>query len=165
MTITKTLEIKANGRTVEIQIEKTRELQDDISFADGWNINHGKKTVELTYITIKIDGVIKEKTHSVPFKIWKNDPLRAKGAHGCVGDTYFGVDSYNKIMALIAEIDAELEAAETEEYAEVKAQEIAEEATKAAKIEKEIAEYEKLIESGMCPKCGSWCYGDCELSR
>ena len=33
------------------------------------------------------------------------------------------------------------------------------------KDEQELAEYEeRLANSGLCPKCGTWCYGDCEAN-
>jgi len=33
------------------------------------------------------------------------------------------------------------------------------------KEEQELAEYEeRLANSGLCPKCGTWCYGDCEAN-
>jgi len=33
------------------------------------------------------------------------------------------------------------------------------------KEEQELAEYEeRMANSGLCPKCGTWCYGDCEAN-
>jgi hypothetical protein len=33
------------------------------------------------------------------------------------------------------------------------------------KEEQELAEYEEwMANSGLCPKCGTWCYGDCEAN-
>ena len=32
------------------------------------------------------------------------------------------------------------------------------------RIEIEAAHYDKLVENGLCPKCGTFCYGDCEAN-
>jgi len=43
------------------------------------------------------------------------------------------------------------------------AEEKAEAERKEAEAEKqEIQRYKRLQRSGICPKCGTWCYGDCE---
>lgn len=158
MTINKTLKIESNGRTIEIEIERTKEVQDDIAYADGWNINLGKKTVDSIYIQVYVDGVCKTETSSTP-QIITDKNLIAKGAYAKIGNAYLTEINYNKIMALIAEIEAELEI--TEEYKEVESKEIAEEARKEAAYKANQKHYQKLLDSGMCPKCETWCYGDC----
>lgn len=166
MTITKTLIINSNGRKIEIEIERTKDVQDNISYADGWNINLGKKTVDSIYIRVFVDGICKTTAYNAPHIIAEQGyhksykDLKAKGVYARLGDVYLTETNYNKIMALIAEIDAEIKT--TDEYKDVKAQEDAKEAIKVA-AEKEAAErYQKLLDSGMCPKCGTWCYGECE---
>jgi len=34
-----------------------------------------------------------------------------------------------------------------------------------AELEEESRRYAALVKSGLCPKCGTWCYGDCEVSK
>jgi hypothetical protein len=49
-------------------------------------------------------------------------------------------------VTAMAKVDAEVAKKETESAAEQ-------------------AHYSELRKSGLCPKCGSWCYGDCEASK
>jgi hypothetical protein len=168
MTITKTLTIESNGRQIVFEVERTKKVTDNISYSDGWNINLGKQTIDSTYIRIIIDGVCKVSTSTAPHVITEQayrgsyKSLIAKGVYGRVGDAYLTEVNYNKLMDLIVEAEAELET--TEEFAAVKAKEDAEEAAKIAKAEKEVEHYHKMLDAGMCPKCGTWCYGDCEAN-
>lgn len=168
MTITKTLTLESNGKTIEIKIERTKGLVDNIAYADGWNVNLGKKTVDATYIRVFVDGKCKTISYSAPHIITKDsyresyDMLKAKGVYARVGDMYLTEVFYNKIMDLIAEIDSELEV--TQEFIDVKAKEDAKKAAEIAREEKAAAEYARAIKNGMCPKCGTWCYGDCEAN-
>lgn len=157
--------VSKSGMTVEVQIERTKKIQDDISYADGWNINLGKKTVDSIYFKIFINGKYQTSSYTEPHVItefgygsdYKN--LVSKGAYARLGDIYLSEVNYNKIIATIAEMDAEL--GTTEEFAEVKAQEDAKVAKKEATEKAAEEHYKELIASGMCPKCGTWCYGDC----
>lgn len=110
-------------------------------------------------IEIKINGRHQGRTYHAPHIITENE-LVAKGVHARLGDTYVNEEKYNLIMEALAEIDAEL--TETPEYKEVKAAEEAKEAAELKKLEDAHDEYQRLLDSGMCPKCQSWCYGDCE---
>lgn len=166
MTISKTLKIESNGRTIEIKIERTKEVQDNIAYADGWNVNLGKETVDSIYIQVYVDGKCHSSDYNAPHIITEQSygksykDLKSKGVCGRVANVYLTEENYNKVMALIAEIEAELET--TEEFETVKAQEVAKEARKEAAYTAEAEAYERDIKNGMCPKCGTWCYGDCE---
>lgn len=159
MKITKTLTIETNGRKVEFKIERTKEVRDNISYADGWNINLGRKTVDSIYIQVFVDGIRKTTSYHAPHII-TDKSLKAKGAYARVGDVYLTETNYNKVMEFIAEIEAEMEV--TEEFKELKAQEEAKKARQEAAAIAAEEHYQKLLDSGMCPKCQSWCYGDCE---
>ena len=160
-----------SGKKVTVNIEITQDVQDDISYSDGWNINHGKKTVDTFSAKIIVDGRLIERTYTEPHVITRQayrtsyDRMIAAGVFARIGDTYIKEDLYNLIMVAITEAKAEIAANTTTEYKNVKTAEDQREAIAEAKLEAEAAEYQQLIDSGMCPKCGSWCYGDCGLSR
>ena len=166
MKVTKTLTIQSNGRTIEFEVERTKKVEDNISYADGWNINLGKKTVDSIYIKVIADGACKTIAHNVPHVIDEINyrgsykDLKSKGVYARVGDAYLTEINYNKLMAFIAKIEAEFE--DSEEFEAVKSQEVAKEAKKEAAEKARAEHYGELIKSGMCPKCGTWCYGDCE---
>ncbi len=166
MTNTKTLTIESNGRKIEIKIERTKEVQDNISYSDGWDINLGKKTVDNLYILVYVDGKCKTTDYNAPHVITElgyhssYKELVSKGVYARVGDVYLTEVNYNKIMEAIAESEAEMEM--PEEFEQIKAQEIAKEVKKEAAEKAASEHYQKLLDSGMCPKCGTWCYGDCE---
>lgn len=85
--------------------------------------------------------------------------IKAAGGYARLGDTFISEDNYNTIVAAIAEADAE--AAGGAEYEQVKAAEEAEEAREDARLEAQEKELERRIANGFCPKCGTYCYGDC----
>jgi predicted DNA binding protein len=158
--------ISSNGKTVEVKIERNKKVEDNISYADGWNINLGKKTVDLLKIEVYMDGKYITYALHAPHVIDKNSyfksyqELRDKGAYARLGNVYIGEENYNLVMAALTEIEAEL--TEAPEFEEVKAQEEAREAQKEAAFEAEITEYQRELKNGLCPKCGTYCYGDCE---
>jgi hypothetical protein len=49
-----------DGRKIKAVIEVTREMNDNVAYADGWNINLGKKPYEAMTINITLDGKYKE---------------------------------------------------------------------------------------------------------
>jgi len=153
-----------DGRAVEVIIEKTKEVRDNIVDADGDKVNLGKKAVDLLTIEVKIGGKLITRTSRKPEILsekfyHKYKELRAKGVYARLGDTYISEDQYHLIMAMLANIDAEI--TETQEYKEVKAAEEAKEAAEIKKLEDAAAEYKNMVKHGMCPKCETWCYGDC----
>ena len=154
-----------NGKTATVEITKTRTVRDNISYADGWNVNLGKETVDLLEIRLRLDGKQVARDSQPPHVVTRTayfsgyDKIRAAGGYARLGDAYISEDAYTAVMAAIAEADAE--AAGTEEYAAVKAEELAKEARKGAKLQAQAEEYARLVKSGLCPKCQSWCDGDC----
>lgn len=155
-----------SGKQIEVKIEKRKGVADEIAYADGWNVNLGKKTEDSIYVEVFIDGKFTTRDYQAPhiiteqsyFKSYKD--LKAKGVHARAGDAYIAEELYNLIMATITEMDAEL--GTTEEFEEVRAQEVAREAKKEAAYVARAEAYERDIKNGMCPKCGTWCYGDCQ---
>jgi len=153
-----------SGKKVTVEISMTRTLTD--SSLDGQVV--GKETLETLYITVAVDGKHQTRSYCAPEPIdpkfnSQYDSLKAAGVYAALGDAYINEDSYNLIMAAIAEMEAEIAEATTSEFAEVKAQEDARaEARKDARAE--AREFASLAKSGICPKCGTWCYGDCEAN-
>jgi hypothetical protein len=155
--------ISSTGAKVEITIERTKEVQDDIAYADGYNIKVGVKTYDSTEIAVSIDGKSVARSSYAPSPITKlltmdYDKLTAQGVYAKIERVYIKQDLYDVIMAALAEIETELADAD---YDAVKSAEIA----KQTKIDDAYRESAKRhaedIKNGMCPKCGSWCYGDC----
>ncbi|HSW62354.1 MAG TPA: hypothetical protein VLH56_03410 [Dissulfurispiraceae bacterium] len=157
-----------NGKTATVEITKTRTVRDNIDYSDGWNVNLGKKTVDLLELVLRLDGKQMASSFNAPHIVTKAhysnfDKIRAAGGYARLGDAYISEDAYTSVMAAITE--AEAEAAGTEEFAAVKAEEAAIAARREGELQAEAAEYARLVKSGLCPKCQSWCHGDCTASQ
>jgi len=161
MNATRTITGKTSkGQAVEIKLERTIDVQEKIGFADGWNINLGKETIDLTSIEVFVDGKFYTRSLGAPGLV---DPKFDKsGAYARLGDMYISQARYSEIMSAIAEMDAELT---TPEYTEIKTIEIAREQSAELALDAEAAEYARQIENGLCQKCDTYCYGDCEANQ
>ncbi len=163
MKSTKTAEWTTDdGRHIKIVVDYTKSVSDDISYADGWNINHGKKTYEGVEIKLSVNGVAIF-SRCAPTPITKitctdYDKLTKQGVYATLGDKLISKKPYDAIMSMIADAAAECA---TPEFEAVKAAEAAKEAAKEAAWDKLYDDQQKLIDGGLCPKCGSYCYGDC----
>lgn len=154
-----------NGKKIEVTIEIEHKTQDKTVNLDGDIVNLGKETIDLFSVIIRADGKYLSRGYNAPEvldpKFYSNyAKLTAAGAYARVGDNYINKEQYDLIMAAIAEINSQLEI--TEEYKAVKAQEIQKEHIAQIVDEREDSEYERSLKNGFCPKCGSYCYGDCE---
>lgn len=78
-------------------------------------------------------------------------------ADGC----YLSPDTYREINNVIDEMYAATDAPEIV-AAQQAAQEKAEKESAEDAIESKVQKQQR--KSGMCPKCGTWCYGDCEAN-
>lgn len=166
MKATKTAEwATEDGREIKIIVEVTKSVSDDISFADGWNINLGKKTYEGVDVKIFVNGKRMVSSWSKPKIITKTgygrdyETLVKKGVYARISDTYINQKTYDAIIALITEVTEECN---NPEFEAVKAEETAKELKREQYFQKTEDKQQELIDRGMCPKCGSWCYGDCE---
>lgn len=131
-----------DGRQAECTIEVTREMREEIAYADGWNVPLGKKPFEFLEIELSVAGKCLVVTHTKPSKLDKKfyrnyDELIAKGAYARLGDAYINQESYELITNAIAEATAEAE--KDEEYAAHVNKEAAVEAEKKAVEEAETA--------------------------
>ena len=157
-----------DGKEVEIEITKTREVQDKTSNLDGDIVKLGKETVDSLYIEVRVNGAYKTRSCNEPDvvtpKFYRNyEQIKAAGAYARLGDVFISEEQYNMIIAVITELEAEVTG--NQEFAKVKAQEEAREVKRIAAEKAEAAQYTQLKKSGLCPKCGTWCYGDCEANR
>ena len=168
MESTKTIKWQTkDGKSIEAQIVVVKEVNDKISYSDGWNLNLGKETYESLNITVLLEGkkvassrqepsVIKEKLFSQELV------KRAKENNGYAiidNKVIINKERYEEIMAAIAEAKTETE---NEEFTAIKKEEKAVEARKEEREKKAVEAYQKELANGLCPKCGTYCYGDCE---
>jgi hypothetical protein len=134
-----------DGRQAEVTIIATREMRTETAYADGWNIDLGKKPYEELRITLAVDGKRIEYAHQAPVVIseenyYKKDyvaKVKAAGGYARLGDNVIiKEDIYNEIIKAIEE--ATTEANHDEEYAaHIEAKKVAEEAARPAKEAKE----------------------------
>jgi len=165
MNAIRTVEIKMQSGVVTLNIEITRELREEVAYADGYNIPLGKKVHENMKITISHNGKKVMDTNWMPAVIRdvekKRYPATAYAILG--GKVILTEANYNVVMASITEATAEVEsiAIGDQEYSEIKTNEITAKTMKKANDEKAAKEYARAVKNGLCPKCGTYCYGDC----
>lgn len=167
---TATRTLKNNG--IEIKIERTIEVQNKVGYADGWNIDLGEEVVDRTYIEVYVHGKLHEWASEKPRVITdqarqtfrRNAPTAAYAVIGM--HTYLSRERYEEIMALLAEMEAELTTApEAQRVEEIKARDASR--AQKAEAEQEIIAAEiaqRNAHPGWCNKCQSYCYGDCEAN-
>lgn len=159
--ITKT----AETQNYKIKMTLTREAMDKVADLDGYRIKTGTTAFENYDVEITNKAIGKTiYAHGKPngfaffdanLKGYKNLPA---GAYARIGDYYVGKETYDLAQQLIAALDAE---AKSEEYEAAKAAEIAAKKIEDETIDTEAKEYAAQIKSGLCPRCHTYCYGDC----
>lgn len=158
--------LKLQSGTIKLDIEVTRELREEIAYADGYNLPIGKKTHESMKITINHNGKKVGDTNWVPAIIRdaekKRYPATAYAILG--GKVVLTKENYDLTMVAInaAIAEAEVTINADDEYTEVKRAEAAKEAARQENFKAEEAHYIKQLKNGLCPKCHTYCYGDCE---
>jgi len=154
-TATKTIERKSGSK---IELSMTREVVDDIAYADGWNVKTGRRIVELTSITLVLPNGRRASGSSIN-KV-SDAKLIAKGGYARVGDAYVSQDAYEVIVAGLAELDAEL--GKSKEYIALKTAE-ANRKTRALENERRMDEERAARRKhvGWCDRCQDYTYGDC----
>jgi hypothetical protein len=164
MTKTTTVTWKTTkGQTIEATIELTRELREETAYADGYNVSLGTKAHEELTITITLDGKKVLTTSCAPTKLTPADKKRLPAiAYAIIGGkVILTEENYNMVMDAINTLTAEIETETTTEYAEVKATEEAKEAAEKATDKAQAKAHAQAIKNGLCPKCGTYCCGDC----
>jgi hypothetical protein len=140
MTSTKSIKWNlASGKAVEVKIEVTREMTDDVAYADGWNVDLGKKLYENTDIKVYIDDKFYENSFEPSVAVepmWCEDWVKKiadMGGYAIIAHNIVIKKAiYDEIMTAIAEAKAEVSA--DPEVAEHDAKESLIAAQEAAKI-------------------------------
>lgn len=151
------------GQTIVATIELIRELREETAYADGYNLPMGQKTHEELKTTITLDGKKVLTTNWMPTKLTPADKKRLPAiAYAIIGGkVILTEENYNMVMDAINTLTAEADTEITAEYAEVKATEEAQEATQKEIDKAQAKAYTQALKNGFCPKCGTYCYGDC----
>lgn len=144
MKVEKMFEKKAGNKLVTIKITVERGVADNVSFADGWNVNLGKKVESSDFFQVFVDG----QPFDRGFFIDVFGAPRSNGAVARIGNKMLlTAENYEAVKALYDEAVAEAEA--DEEYKELTAVK-AEEAVEAEK--KEATRIIAKFEAGNCLK-------------
>ena len=148
--------VSPSGAKIEITVEVSKSVETKVAYADGANIEIGTETVESKTIIIKANG--KEVASSDINPVLSTRPDQKKLGYAHIEKVYFDQAKYEMIIGAITE--AELEATD-EVFTSAQNTESQVNAELVAKEELADAEYAKKLENGLCPKCGTYCYGDC----
>lgn len=158
-TVSKTINRKSGAKII---ITMSRNVVDDIAYADGHDIKIGTTNHEWTEIKMIASNGKTVKGNQVTVldpKFHANDI--AKGAYAQIApNAYMSQDAYDEVIAALAELDAEL--GKTDEFV---ANEQAE-AAKAAQVAEAIRQADaedarRERNAGWCKICRDWTYGDC----
>lgn len=156
-TATRTI-TRSSGAIIEVSL--TRDVIDNVSYADGYNINLGRKAYERTNITVTVNGKSAGGNRLEVLSGPADKSLIAKGVYATAGDALLGKHAYDAIVAALAELDAEV--GKSDEYLAIERAEAARKAQgeeNERRMEAEMRQREK--QSGWCKKCQDWTYGDC----
>ena len=160
----RTVELTMKSGIVTIDIEVNHKVIDKTVDLDGDIINVGKETFDtLDIIAYKDDKKVSRSACSptvLTDQVRKMYKLPAE-AYAMLDKVVLTLDNYNLVMDAIAAVTAEVIAAETAEYNATKATEEAKETVKYNNLLAAEESYQKAIKNGLCPKCHSYCYGDC----
>lgn len=133
----------ANGKkatySVELQLTREINLDGDKSVVPCCEINRS--------LTVEDIGFVSAEIKSIPPK--QVGSITAVAAIG--GKVGVGKEIYDRIMAAISEVEASPEWRNKQTVIEQNERE-------------RKAEYAKRIKNGYCPKCGTYCHGDCEAN-
>ena len=160
-----TTKTQYNGKEFEITVKIKRKMVRENCYADGWDVKLAPKEVKTCKVVIKVDGKDFISTSERPsildpascldkVTLKKNPRAYAQ----CGWNRYLSKGLYDIVIATIAECEAGMGA----KYAEAKIEEAKAEQMRAEKEAKAEKKYQEKIKNGWCPKCQSYCYGDCE---
>lgn len=156
---------------IKVKVTIDRGVNNNNAYADGWNVDLGKKTYEYFEIWIEKGGK-KAFCRDLNFvhKITDRDSYksvieRMPQAYGRFGDTYVSKEVYTVTMETIDEAKKVATEREDEEYTAVMADEKDKQAKDAKQAIKNAADHKEdadsKIANGFCFACQSYCYGDC----
>ena len=170
MELTKTVTwTTTKGNKMEAAITITKEMRTVTAYADGWNIELSKKELfEMMVIEVSTDGKFIGRTHQEPSVVETGfymdstkAQIKAMGGYALICDKVVLKEAvYNEIMDAIATINETL--SQDEEVAVAEEAKVIEEAKEMEEAVADAEHYKRMLENGYCPKCHSYCYGDCE---
>jgi hypothetical protein len=147
------------GHNMIAKIEIECKVIQNVAYADGYNIPTKKESYKRMDIRIIADGKQIECTNFAP-QISSNPKVLSLNCYAIMNKVAIKKEVYEEIMNTI---NRDTVICETDDdYQFQKAIERAAEKERDANDEKDAKEYLKQIKNGLCPKCGSYCYGDCE---
>lgn len=158
-TATRTINRKSGAK---IEITLTRDVIDDIAYADGYNIKVGRKLVDRTEIVMTTADGHKERGNAVAVLNPKfSAQAIQKGAYAYINPrAYLSRDAYDLVMAALAELEAEV--GKSDEYRALEQAQARRLARAEADSRQMAAEQAaRAQQPGWCQRCGDWTYGDC----
>ena len=158
---------RGNGVVIKVFAEKR--LYREKLWADGWDIGSKKESLySKSLITLLREG--KEVASSDAIHNFCDYELEAEWAQNLLAK---GAVAYlTPQIGISAEVKAFIDTAMTECLGRVTTPEVAAwEAAEEKRIEAEransaarAAQYQRELDNGLCPKCGTYCYGDCQAN-
>lgn len=146
--------------SINFVVDLTRQNYDTIEL-DGDRVDVAEY-MDLLTISIYRDGEHAGRSFSAPSILTGRPKDMPSGAYAQLTNScYLSEPTYNEMMALIDDVYAETNAPEIVAAKQARDGKIA---SRAEAEKKSDAKYQRLIDSGMCPVCRSWCYGDCDPS-
>lgn len=157
-TATKTITL-ASGTNIKIAL--TRDVQDDVAYADGYNITVGRKIYERTEIVLHTkDGKIERADRMRILKGKLDEKHIAQGAYAQIGNGLIRKNTYDQITAALAELDTQI--GKSDEYLALKQAEAERKARGEENLKRmEVEMRQRESSPGWCKKCKDWTYGDC----
>jgi hypothetical protein len=147
---------------VQIIVTLTRDVVDNVSYADGYNIKIGRQLIDRTEIkTIMPDGHQDSGSTVTVLNPKYDAKYIAKGAYARFAPMAFvSREAYDWIMAALAELDAEV--GKSDEFLALEAAEARKRQEGEAELERQAAErVARKRQVGWCERCQDWTYGDC----
>lgn len=154
-----------NGQQATVTVDYSRTVEDEIAYADGDNINTGHRyvveSIGLTFVLgdVRVVGNCLQRLRP---EIPADAQVIAKGAYGMLGNVGLQREPFEAIEAIIAELRA---ASTTPEMEELEAARKADHKSAIERSDRDDKEYFRQLRDGLCPRCGTYCCGDCLANR
>lgn len=166
MEATRTITKETPKGKIEIIVNVEKSITERMRNFDGYEMGMETVYTSDTDIIIKHDG--KRIASGRSIKIISPEDrktylkLTPATAYAYLSNNFFMSEStYNEVKLAIEECNAEVTTPETIEQEKIESDK---ETAISKKLDEEDKKYKELIASGMCPKCGTWCHGDCEAN-
>lgn len=155
----------AETENATIVASLTRQVNDKTAYADGYNLITGRELYQRyeVQLTSKRNGKSILSSHPEIAHLVSKTEKRDKaptGAYARLGDAYISQQLYDLIVGMCAQLDAEL--GKSDEWVALEAEAAERKRIGLKNLEQREAEMaERAKNSGWCPICKDWTYGDC----